>query len=234
MLERVDVLAIGAHPDDIELGCGGTIGRLVDQGKTVAAVDLTRGELGTRGDPETRAQEAEAAAAILSLRFRVNLAMEDGIVASNPESRLALIRVIRECRPRLVLTHSATGHPDHWGAATLVREAVHHSGLVRINTQQERHRPDRIAYWLEYTQAQVPQAVVNISEYFELKMRALKAHRSQLFDQESQDLKTYLSEPDFLEQIRSHHRHLGNLAGCRLAEGFLLSRTPRIQDLTKF
>jgi bacillithiol biosynthesis deacetylase BshB1 len=231
---RVDALAVGAHPDDVELGCGGTLLRLKDLGKSVGVVDLTRGELGTRGDPVIRAREASAAAEILGLKFRVNLEMEDGNVRANQANRLRLVGVIRRCRPQLIMTHAAFGHPDHWQAATLVREAAHHSGLARIETDAERYRPSRIAYWLEFTQTRLPDAVVDISSFWEAKERALKAFESQLFSGSVGDRETYLSHPDFLEQVRSHHVHLGSLSGCAMGEGFLLSRIPRIPDLTEF
>ncbi|MFQ5740634.1 MAG: bacillithiol biosynthesis deacetylase BshB1 [Acidobacteriota bacterium] len=233
MFEPVDVLAVGAHPDDVELGCGGTLLKLHRLGRTVAVLDLTRGELATRGRAEIRRREATRAGRILGLEFRANLGLEDGNVRSDKTSRLELVRFLRGCRPRLVLTHSPWGHPDHWQTSRLVREAAHHSGLARIDTQQERFRPEKIAYWLHFDQPQSPQVVVDISEFYRLKEKALRAHDSQLFHPDSTESQTYLSQPDFLDRIKSQHRHLGNLAGCRLAEGFLLSRVARIDDLTE-
>ncbi len=228
----VDALAIGAHPDDIEIGCGGLVARLRSQNRTVGGIDLTRGELGSRGTPEKRLLEAAEAAKILGLKFRANLGMDDGSLTPDIASRLRLVECIRACRPRLIITHSATGHPDHWAAHTLVSEAAHHSGLAKIDTGQPRFRPSLIAYWLQYTQVVVPTVSIDVTPFYEIKEKAIRAYASQLFDSDSQEPRTYLSIPEFLDQIRSQHRHLGNLAECGYAEGFLLNRLPRIDDLT--
>lgn len=230
-MTEVDVLAVGAHPDDVELGCGGTILTLGRTGKRAGVVDLTRGELGTRGTPEQRAAEAEAAGRLMGLAFRLNLGLEDGAVRATQEARLELIEVIRGCRPRLIITHSPTGHPDHWEAWRLVREAAHHSGLAKVAAPGDRHRPDKLAFWIEYTQPQPPQAVVDISDVFRQKTELLRCYQSQMHRPDSSDLETYLSRPDFLDQITAQSRHFGNLTGCRFGEGFLLSRPARVNDL---
>jgi bacillithiol biosynthesis deacetylase BshB1 len=230
--ERVDVLAVGAHPDDVELGCGGTLLRLKSLGRRTGVVDLTRGELGTRGTIETRALEARRAAALLGLDFRLNLGLRDGNLSLDEESRLELIRVIRQYRPKLVLTHSGWGHPDHGKATILVEEAVHHAGLAAIETSQPRFRPQRIAYWTHFDQPVVPHVGVDISDHYEQKERALEAFASQLFRSDSSEPATYLSDPRFLKRIRSFHTQVGSLVGCSLAEGFLMSRPHRIGDLT--
>lgn len=232
MCERVDVLAVGAHPDDVELGCGGTLLRLKSQGRRTGVVDLTRGELGTRGTIETRAVEARRAADLLGLDFRLNLGLRDGDLSVDEESRLALIRVIRKYRPKLVLTHSRWGHPDHGKATVLVEEAVHHAGLAAIDTSQRRFRPRRIACWTHFDQPAVPHVGVDISDHYEQKEQALKAFASQLYRPDSGEPATYLSDSGFLERVRSFHTHVGSLVGCSLAEGFLLSRPLRIGDLT--
>lgn len=231
-LPTVDVLAIGAHPDDVELGCAGTLLKLKSLGHSTAVLDLTRAELSTRGNPSRREEEAAEAARILGVEFRLNLELPDGSVFSTDESRRALIRILRECRPRLVITHSAVGHPDHWHTATLVREAAHHSGLARIETGQDRFRPEKIACWLEFAQSELPQVLVDVTSFHETKEKAIRAYASQLFDSGSGEPGTYLSQPDFLERVRSHDQFLGNLAGCRFAEGFLLSRLPVVEDLS--
>lgn len=227
----VDVLAVGAHPDDVELGCGGTLLRLKSLGRRTGVVDLTRGELGTRGTMETRALESRRAAALLGLDYRLNLGLRDGNLSPDEESRLALIRVIRQCRPKLVLTHSKWGHPDHGKASILVEEAVHHAGLAAIDTSQQRFRPRRIAYWTHFDEPVVPHVGVDISDHYEQKEHALKAFASQLHRPDSREPATYLSDPRFLERIRSFHMHVGTLVGCSLAEGFLMARPPRIGDL---
>lgn len=228
----VDVLAVAAHPDDAELGCGGTLLKLKNQGKRVAIVDLTRGELGTRGTPEIRQREAAEAARILGLQFRANLELEDGNIVPDKESRLKLVSLLRQCRPRLVITHSPGGHPDHGKAATLVTEAVHVSGFLRMETGHERFRPEKIAYWwIPIDHKTLPEVTVDISDFFEEKERAVKAFASQLYDPAWKGPETYLSRPEFLDQVKGFHRQLGFLAGCVYAEGFLLSRLPRIEDL---
>ncbi len=230
-VKPIDVLAVGAHPDDIELGCGGALLRMGERGHRIGAVDLTRGELGTRGSMEQRLEEAAEAARILKLQFRLQLRFADGSVPCDSAARLDMIRILRRARPRLVITHSDFGHPDHRAAARLLSDSAHHAGLAKIETGQERHRPSQIAGWIEYTQPARPHVVVDISEVQERKEEAIKAYRSQLFDPVSKAPETYLSRPDFLDQIRSQNRHMGNLVGCRFGEGFLLSRLPRLDDL---
>lgn len=232
MSEAVDVLAIGAHPDDVEINCGGALLSLRAAGRTTAVVDLTRGEMGSRGDAETRARESRLAADILGLASRETLGLPDGDIPVESESRLLLIRCIRRLRPRLVITHSAFGHPDHFQAARLVSEAVHHAGLARLDTGQERWRPRRIAQWISFDQSALPHFAIDISPWYEEKERAIRAYKSQLGENESGDPETYLSQPEYLRRLRRFHGYLGNLAGCRYAEGFLFSHLPLITDPT--
>ena len=232
MSERVDVLAIGAHPDDVELGCAGALLKLRSQGRRIAVVDLSRGELGTRGSAELREKEAAAAAEVLGLEFRSNLGLEDGNIQPTPENRLKVIRILRQARPRLVISHSRWGRPDHSQAAQLVEDAVHHAGLARIDTGQERFRPEKIASWMQFNQAKTPQLLVDISEFYETKEKAIRAFASQFYKVGSRELETYLSGPGILDQIKSFHMHLGSLIGCHFAEGFLLSRPPQVEDLS--
>ncbi|HSR69464.1 MAG TPA: bacillithiol biosynthesis deacetylase BshB1 [Acidobacteriota bacterium] len=229
---QVDVLAVGAHPDDVEINCGGTLLSLLSQGYRTAVADLTRGELASRGTPQQRNREAEQASSILGLTFRANLELPDGDIAVDADSRLKLIRLIRDARPGLVLTHSRFGHPDHGKTARLVEEAVHHAGLASLSTGQERHRPEKVAYWINYNQPLAPHFAVDVSDYYERKEEAIRAYRSQLGGHAGQPA-TYLSQPDFLQRLRSFHSHLGSQSGCRYAEGFLFSRLPRIADLTQ-
>ncbi len=230
-MREVDVLAVGAHPDDVELGCGGTLLKLHGQGKRAGVIDLTRGELGSRGTPEQRTEEAGRAAALLNLAFRENLGLPDGNVRVTEQTRLRMIEVLRATRPALVITHSATGHPDHWEACRLVREAVHHAGLARIDTGSERHRPDQVAFWIEFRQNQAPQVVVDVSDVYDAKEELLRCYASQLHDPAAGQPETYLSRPDFLDELRSQCRHYGSLTGCTYGEGFLLARLPRLGTL---
>ncbi len=231
MYQQVDILAIGAHPDDVELGAGGALLKAKAAGQRFAIVDLTRGELGSRGDSETRKKEAAEAARVLGAVFRGNLGLPDGSVSASPENRLPLIEAIRGCRPSTVVTHSASGHPDHWATSQLVREACHHAGLTRIDTGQERFRPSKIAYWLQSDQRDLPQLLVDVTSVYTVKEAAIRAYRSQLYDARADFPETYLSRSDFLDQVKAHHRFLGNLGGCSYAEGFLLSRPPLVDDL---
>lgn len=229
----VDVLAVGAHPDDIEINCSGTLLVLGSKGRRVGLVDMTRGELGTLGDPETRARESDQAAAILEAEFRTNLELPDGSLQSNEENRHKLIRVIRACRPRLVITHSGFGHPDHGSCRQIVEEAVHHAGLAKLDTGRERFRPEKIAFWISFDQPCLPEVAVDISTVRETKEVAIRCYRSQLQSGNGDRSRTYLSAPDFLTRLRSFDNHLGSLAGCEFAEGFALSRLPRMGDLTE-
>ncbi|MGH9340114.1 MAG: bacillithiol biosynthesis deacetylase BshB1 [Acidobacteriota bacterium] len=229
---EVDVLALGAHPDDVELGCAGTLLSLKSQGQRIAVADMTRGEMGSRGSVEIRAREASEASRILGLEYRTNLELEDANILVNQENRRKLVRILRQCRPRLVITHSRGGHPDHGKTAALVEEAVHHAGLARIETGQPRFRPEQIAYWIVFNQIHTPQVIVDISVHYEQKERAIRAYASQLHDPSAGEPEIYLSRAEFLDQLRSFQIHLGSLAGCFQGEGFLLSRLPRIQDLS--
>ncbi len=231
-MPEVDVLAVGAHPDDVELGCGGTLLVLRHQGKRAGVVDLTRGELGSRGTSEQREREARQAARRLGLVFRENLGLPDGSVRSTQEARLALVEIVRACRPALVITHSATGHPDHWEACRLVREAVHHAGLARIETGSPRHRPDQIAFWIEFRQNRAPEVVVDVSAVYDAKEELLRCYSSQLHDSRGDQPETYLSRPGFLDQIRAQCRHYGSLAECTYGEGFLfMGQVPETRSL---
>ena len=230
-LESVDVIAVGAHPDDIELWCGGTVACLVNEGYKVGLVDLSLGELGTRGNKETRRMEAASAAEVLGVSFRTNLGFPDGEIKATPENRNQLLQIIRAYRPDWIFSHSQVGHPDHWNAEVLVREAVHHSGLSRIQTELPRHRPQMIASWLQFDSPRVPEIVFDISESWAIKEEAIRCYNSQLYNPESGEPETILTDVNFIDRIRAHNRFLGSLSNCRFGEGFLLSRIPRVTDL---
>lgn len=227
----VDVLAIGAHPDDVELCCGGTIARLVQLGYRVGLAEMTRGELGTRGTIEQRSVEASTAADILGVCKRENLGMPDGDIQLTTENRLSLVRLIRKRRPKLIITHSKVGHPDHWQTHELVNQAVHHAGLSKFEPDLPRHRTDTVAYWIQYHQQEIPSVIVDISETMGIKEDAIRAYGSQLYNPDSTDPDTILTHIDFLDRVRGHNRFMGNLADCSFGEGFLLSRSVRVQDL---
>jgi bacillithiol biosynthesis deacetylase BshB1 len=231
---RLAVLAIGAHPDDVELFAGGTIAKMTALGHPTGIVDMTRGELGSRGTPAQRAKEAREAADILGVKVRENLGFPDGELEASPQARLKVIRILRKYRPVVVLTHHWDDrHPDHANTSRLVREAAHHAGLAKIRTGQERFRPNAILYFKLPT-GSFPSLVVDVSEYREQRTQAIQAYRSQLFDPVSREPATYLSHPDFLIHVENIHAFYGTLIGRKTGEGFLVKGIPEIHDLVDF
>ncbi len=222
---KLDVLAIGAHPDDIELACGGTVARMVKSGHHVGIVDLTRGELGTRGSREIREQEAADAARVLGIDVRINLDIPDGNVEITRDNVVKLISVIRMYKPDLLLIpHWLERHPDHEHAHTLAKEAWYYSGLVKIETRaegaiQEPHRPKKYDHFMQkYDFA--PSFIVDISDSIDVRMEAVRCFRSQFFDPNSKERETLLSRPDFLEFIETRLRYFGSVIGTRYGEPF--------------
>ena len=227
---NLDILAFGAHPDDIELCAGGTLAKMAALGYAVGGVDLTRGELGTRGTPAVRAKEAKAAAAILGLKIRENLRFPDGDIAVTSAARLKVIRILRKYRPKIVLTHFWDDpHPDHVHASRLITEAAHHSGLAKIETGQERHRPQVILYF-KLPLGMAPSFVVDISDYAGLRSAAIAAHRSQLYAPDAGGLQTTLSRPDFLTHVENLHSYYGTLIGKSKGEAFYFKGALNIKD----
>ncbi|MBN1569348.1 MAG: bacillithiol biosynthesis deacetylase BshB1 [Acidobacteria bacterium] len=227
----IDILAFGAHPDDVELFAGGTMAKMAALGYSTGVVDMTRGELGTRGTPALRRKEARNAAEILGLKIRKNLGLPDGEVTLTPATRLKLIRVLREYRPRIVLTHYWDDrHPDHANTSRLVAEAVHHSGLAKIKTGQPRYRPPVLLFF-KLPANVTPTFVVDISDYTERREAAIHAYQSQLFDPESREPSTVLSHPDFLSNIDAIHSYYGTLIGKRKGEAFFFKGVLEIQDI---
>ena len=222
---HVDVLAIGAHPDDIELSCGGTIAKLVRQGRRVALADLTQGELGTRGTKEIRAQEAAAATKILGAHDRRNLRFPDGNIERGRSNILKLVTLIRELRPALlIIPHSIERHPDHVHAHQLCKEAWFYSGLAKIATRlngkrQEPHRPDTYFEFMQWHEF-IPSFIVDVSDTMETKMAAIRAHASQFHNPMSREPETKLSRPEFLELIEVESRYYGHRIGVKYGEAF--------------
>ena len=227
---NLDILAFGAHPDDVELCAGGTMAKMAALGYTVGVVDLTRGELGTRGTPAIRAKESRAAAAIMGLAVRENLRFPDGGVTVTAASRLKVIMVLRKYKPKIVLTHFWDDpHPDHAHASRLVTEAAHHSGLAKIETGQERHRPPVILYF-KLPLNMPPSFVVDVSEYADRRNAAIAAYRSQLHDPDDGGLQTILSRPDFLTHVDNLHSYYGTLIGKSKGEAFYYKGTLAVND----
>jgi bacillithiol biosynthesis deacetylase BshB1 len=230
----VDVIAFGAHPDDVELYAAGTLAKFAAQGYSTAIVDMTRGELSSRGTAATRAREAREAARVLGLRFRENLGLPDGDVRPTAEARLEVIRVLRKHRPSLVLAHHWDDrHPDHVNSSRLVTEACHHAGLARVKTGQERFRPNLILYYMIPAHT-VPTLVVDVSDFAEKRSAAIRSYRSQLFDPSSKEPVTYLSRPGFLAHVESIHSFYGTLVGREKGEAFYMRGVPEVGDLLAF
>ncbi len=227
----VDVLAFGAHPDDVELGCGGTLAALGRRGYKIGICDLTRGEAGTRGSAEGRAAEATRAAGILGAAFRASLDLGDGNLRTDRAAELEIIAVVRASRPRLVLAPWKEGrHPDHVRASGLVTDAAWYSGLRSIETGLQAHRPQQVVYYRSSPVGE-PALLVDITSVFETKMAAIRAYRSQFHDPDSTEPETYISTKVFFDGIAAQARALGRIAGVSYAEAFLVRVPPRLDDL---
>ena len=236
---KLDLLAIGVHPDDVELGCSGTVINELKRGKKVAIVDLTQGELGTRGNIESRYQEAANAAKIMGVKTRENLKMRDGFFKNDEEHQLQLIKVIRKYQPDIVIGNILHDrHPDHGRAGHLISDACFLSGLVKIQTNDEngdvqpKWRPSYILQFLQ-DRYQEPDVIIDITDVFEQRMEAIKAYATQFYDpnDKSNEPQTYISSPDFLESIIGRARNLGKQIGVKYAEGFLTEKKIGIRNL---
>lgn len=222
---KVDVLAIGAHPDDVELGCGGTIAKLISEGKAVAILDLTRGELGTRGTDETRKQEAADAVKILGVSARENLGFKDGFILNTEEFQMEIVKMIRKYRPEIVFANAIEDrHPDHAKASKLASDACFLSGLVKIQTElngvsQEAWRPKQVFHYIQWKHI-TPDFVVDISDFMEKKIEACLAYKTQFYDPKSTEPMTPIATKDFLESLTYRAQDLGRLSGVAYAEGF--------------
>jgi len=231
-MTTVDVLAIAAHRDDIELTCGGTLLKAAAQGQRTAIVDLTQGEMGTRGSAELRAAEASHAAEILCVAARVNLGLPDAGIINKPENRARLVRVLRQFQPRVVIAPSLTGkHPDHRVSAELVTDACFLSGLAKIEPDVPRFRPFKLLHSLTYREDPVkPTFVVDISEEFERKLLAIRAYASQ-FDGVTQAGEAFPNGEPLYDIVRHQAAHYGSLIRVRYGEPFYTAETMRVDDL---
>ncbi|WP_235296124.1 bacillithiol biosynthesis deacetylase BshB1 [Portibacter marinus] len=233
---EVDILAIGVHPDDVELSCSGTLLEQIENGYSVGLVDLTQGELGTRGTPEIRMKEAQDAAALMGAEFRVNLNMKDGLFSITEENLIKVIEVIRTYRPKIVLANAIQDrHPDHGRAAQLVHQACFLSGLRKIKTSkdgevQEAWRPKNVYHYIQ-DRALEPDFVYDISNVIDMKMEVIKAFKSQFYDPDSKEPSSPISGKDFMEFIIAKARDFGREAGFQYAEGFTTYKKIGVQDL---
>jgi len=221
----VDVLAIGSHPDDIEISCGGTVASLVKQGYKVALADVTQGEMGTRGTKEIRAKEAKSAAKILGATSRHNFEIPDGNIEVNQTNLRKVISLIRELQPKILLIpYSVERHPDHVHTHLLCKEAWFYAGLRKITTTlngktQEPYRPHNYFEYMQWHHF-TPTFIVDISDTFETKMKAIRAHESQLHNPKSKEPETRLTRPDFLERIETDDKFYGQRIGVKYGEPF--------------
>ncbi len=233
---KVDILAIGVHPDDIELSCAGTLLHHIELGKTVGLLDLTCGELGSRGSAEIRLQEANKASELLGAVVRGNLEMKDGFFEYSKANVLKIVEILRLLRPEIVLANAVSDrHPDHGRAAKLTADACFYSGLRRIETEwegeaQEAWRPKVVYHYIQDHNL-VPDFVVDITPYLDKKMDIVQAYKSQFYDPESSEPKTPISGKDFLNFIRSKAAMYGRAAGFTYGEGFTVARTLGVTNL---
>lgn len=238
---KVDILAIGVHPDDVELSCAGTLLKHIANGKTVGLLDLTRGELGSRGTAEIRDREAVNSAKRMGALFRKNLKMADGFFEYDKENLTSIIQVLRWCQPEIVLANAPDDrHPDHGRAAKLTADACFYAGLLKIQTAnedgspQEKWRPKSLYYYIQDKHL-TPDIVVDISEYIEEKMQLILTFRSQFFSSEENEYKeevqTPISGKQFMDFMKAKNRVFGRPIQADYAEGFINSRTIGVNDL---
>ena len=239
MAEKLDVLAFGVHPDDVELGCSGTILTTIAEGKKVGIVDLTRGELGTRGSAEIRDKEAADAAKILKVSVRVNLRMADGFFQNDEHHQKKVIEVIRKYKPEIILSNAPEDrHPDHGRSSKMISDAAFLSGLRKIETTeggliQEAWRPKYVFHYIQDRFLQ-PSFVVDISKYMDEKIEAVLAYKTQFFNSELDEPQTYISSPEFLDSVKARAMMLGKRIGVKFAEGFISEKIVGISSFDAF
>jgi len=235
---KLDILAIGAHPDDIELGCSATIAKEIFLGKKVGVLDLTRGELGTRGSAEIRDQEAAAASKILGLTVRENLAFADGFFINDKKHQLEVIKMIRKYQPDIVLCNAVDDrHIDHGKGSKLASDACFLSGLRRIETsldgvKQHEWRPKKVYHYIQWKNLE-PDFVVDVSGFIDKKMEAVQAYSSQFYDPNNKEPISPITSKNFLDSIRYRAQDLGRLVGVEAAEGFTVERYVTVDSLDK-
>lgn len=234
---HADILCITAHPDDVEIAMAGTVMHHIALGRSVGLVELTAGELGTRGTPEIRGTEAEKARVVMGAAFRYQLGLADGFFRADEESLLRVVKAVRAHRPKLVLTNAVRDrHPDHGRGGALVAEACFLSGLRRVITthegsEQEPWRPVQVLHGIQDRWVE-PDLLVDITPYWDRKMEALRCFGSQFYDPKSREPESPIANKDFLPFLEARARELGRLLGVTYAEGFTTARAPGIVDLT--
>ena len=233
---KLDILAISAHPDDIELSCSGTLIAHKTLGYTTGILDLTKGEMSTRGTPEIRQKESAEASKIIGISIRENLGLSDAKFDLSFENQLRVIKVLRKYRPEIILANAPYDrHPDHVRAAQLIEEAVFKSGLVKIETEDEKGsqtpwRPKKVYHYIQSVSLE-PDFICNISAHMEQKMAAIRVFKSQFFDPKSNEPDTYISNPDFLKLIEARSREWGHRIGVSYGEGFVQRQSLGVKSL---
>jgi bacillithiol biosynthesis deacetylase BshB1 len=233
---KLHLLAIAVHPDDIELGCAGILIKHARAGQAVGILDLTRGELGTRGTPEIRLQEAADAAKVMGVVVRENAGMRDGFFRNDEEHQMKLLTYIRRWRPEIVIANSLEDrHPDHGRAGQLIADACFLAGLRKVETTyegqaQEAWRPKRVFHMIQDRQL-TPSFIVDVTEAHEQKLAAIQAYKSQFHNPDSNEPQTYISSQNFLEQIKYRDALLGKRIGVEYGEGLITENIPGISDL---
>ena len=233
---KLDILAFGAHPDDVELGCGGTIAKEISNGKSVGIIDLTRGELGTRGSAEIRDSESSIASKVLGVALRENLNFKDGFFLNDKSHQLKVIKCIRKYKPEIVLCNAQDDrHIDHPKGASLVSDSCFLSGLKKVETNdlnknQLAWRPKAVYHYIQWKNSN-PDFLVDISGYVDLKLDSIKAYKSQFFDPSNNEPETLISKKNFLNDVINRSADLGRLIGVDNAEGFTTNRVIGINNL---
>lgn len=233
---KLDILAVGVHPDDVELSCSGTLLKHMALGKKCGILDLTRGELGTRGSAERRAKEAAEAAKILGVSVRENLGMADGFFSNDKEHQLMIIRILRKYQPEIVLCNAVSDrHPDHGRSSQLTSEACFYSGLRKIETSldgitQQAWRPKAVYHYLQDRYLK-PDILIDVTPYVETKMEAIKAFGSQFYDPNSNEPESPITVKNFFELVKARMTVNGRDAGFEYAEAFTVERTPGLRSL---
>lgn len=233
---KIDILAIGIHPDDVELSCSGTIAKHIAFGKKVGILDLTQGELGTRGNAELRTKEANEAAIILGVSFRTQLNLKDCFFENNEENQKKIIEIIRKHQPEIILCNAISDrHPDHGRASKLVSDSSFYSGLIKIETHsdnkiQQAWRPKAVYHYIQ-DQYIHPDFVIDISDFIDIKHKAIMAYSSQFYNPSSNEPETPISSKHFIESVNSKMSILGRDIGVKFAEGFTVNRYPGINSL---
>jgi len=233
---KLDILAIGAHPDDVELCCGATLAKEIANGRKIGVLDLTQGELGTRGTAKTRNEESKKAAKILGVSVRENLRMADGFFVNDKAHQIEVIKMIRKYQPEIVLCNAIDDrHIDHAKGSKLVSDACFLSGLIKIETEyegktQSHWRPKHVYHYIQWKNLE-PDIIVDVTGYIDRKMEAILAYKTQFYDPKSDEPETPISRKNFIDSITVRATDLGRLVGVEHGEGFTVERYPAVDSL---